>query len=65
MNIDIENINRIEKRRKKYSKQSRTIYQVIKQYYFDETDIFLDDLIKHCKNNTNEGHNIPLKVKNN
>ena len=33
--------------------------------FFDETDIFPDDFIKHCKNNANESHNIPLEVKNN
>ena len=33
--------------------------------FFDETDIFPDDFIKHCKNNANEAHNIPLEVKNN
>ena len=32
---------------------------------FDETDIFLDDFIKNCKNNANEAHNIPLEAKNN
>ena len=37
---------------------------VIQQYFFDETNIFPDDFIKQCKNNTNEAHNIPLKVKN-
>ena len=33
--------------------------------FFDETDISPDDYIKHCKNNANEAHNIPLEVKNN
>ena len=32
--------------------------------FFDETDIFLDDFIKHCKNNANEAINIPIEVKN-
>ena len=31
--------------------------------FFDETEIFPDDSIKHCKNNANEAHNIPLEVK--
>ena len=30
-----------------------------------ETDIFTDEFIKHCKNNSNEAHNIPIEVKNN
>ena len=33
--------------------------------FFDETDIFPDDFIKHCKNNANEAHNIPIDIKNN
>ena len=43
MNIDIENINTIEKRHKQYPKRWRTIYEVIQQYFFYETDIFLDN----------------------
>ena len=31
--------------------------------FFDETDIFPDDFIKHCKNNANEAYNITLGVK--
>ena len=33
-------------------------------FVFDETDIFPDDFMKHCKNNSNEAHNIPIEVKN-
>ena len=40
MNIDIENINKIENRHKQYTKQWMTIYKVIQQELFDETDIF-------------------------
>ena len=50
MNIYIENINIFEKKRKVYTTQWRTIYEVIHQF-FDETDIFLEDLITKCKNN--------------
>ena len=39
MNIDIENINTIEKRHKIYTKRCRTIYKVTQQDCFDETDI--------------------------
>ena len=65
MNTYIENINTIENRKKVYKKQWRTIYEVIQQYFFDETDIFPDDFIKHCKINENEAHIIALEVKNN
>ena len=33
MNIDIENINNIERRNKVYTKQWRTIYKVIQPYF--------------------------------
>ena len=44
-----------------YGGKSTKLYNNI----FDGTDIFPDDFIKHCKNNANEAHNIPLEVKNN
>ena len=47
MNIYIENINKIVKRHKLYTKRWRTIYKVIKQDFFDETDIFPDEFRKH------------------
>ena len=65
MNIDIENINTIEKIHKVRTKWWRTIYEVIQQDIFEETDTFPDDFIKHCKKNANEAQNIPLEVKNN
>ena len=40
MNIDIENINIIEKRHKHYKKQRRKIYKVVEQEFFDETENF-------------------------
>ena len=48
MNIDIENINTIEKRYKVNTKRCRTIYEVI-QKKFDETDIFPDDFINNLR----------------
>ena len=45
MNIDIENINTIEKRYKVYTQRCREIYEVI-QLFFDETNIFPGDFIK-------------------
>ena len=65
MNIDIENINTIENRNELYRKQWRNIHEVIQLYFFNETDIFLDDFIKICKNNANEAPFLPLEVKNN
>ena len=64
MNIDIENINTIEKRYKVYTQRCREIYEVI-QLFFDETNIFPGDFIKHFKNNANKTHNIPLEANNN
>ena len=46
MNIDIKDINTIEKRNKVYPKLWRTIYEVIQQIFLKETDTFPDDLIK-------------------
>ena len=43
MNIDIENIDKIENSHKHYTKKLMTIYEVIQQDFFDETDIFPDD----------------------
>ena len=40
MNIDIENIDKIENSHKQYTKQLRKICKVIQQELFDETDIF-------------------------
>ena len=40
MNIDIENINKIENSHKHYTKQWRKIYEVIQQEFFDETEFF-------------------------
>ena len=36
------------------------IYTTIFLY---ETDIFPDGFIKHCKNNSNKAHNIPIDLK--
>ena len=59
MNIDIENINTIERRHKVYTKLWRTIYEVIKQDCLNETDIFTDYFMKYFNNNANEAHTIP------
>ena len=65
MNIDIENINTIEKRNKLYTKLWRTIYEVIQQYFLKESYIFPDAFIKQCKDNSNEAQFLPLEVNNN
>ena len=64
MNIYIETINTFEKRNKVYTNQWRTIHKVIEEYYFTESDIFLDGFIKICKDNSNEAIIIPIEVKN-
>ena len=58
--IDIENINTFEKRNKVYTTQWRTIYEVIEEAYFIESDIFPGRFIKICKYNANEAINIPI-----
>ena len=65
MNIDIKIIDKIEKRQKIYTKQQRTIYEVIQQELFDETYIFPYIFSENCKNTVNEAHNISIGVKNN
>ena len=40
MNIYNENTDKIENRHKHYTKKWRTIYKVIQQDFFDETEIF-------------------------
>ena len=42
MNIDIENINKIENSHKQYTKKWRKIYEIIQQEFFDETVFFSD-----------------------
>ena len=63
MNIDIENINTFEKRKKVYTNQWKTIYEVIEENHFKESDICPDDSMKKCKDNANESQFVPLEVK--
>ena len=65
MNIDIENVNTIEKRQNSYTERCRTVYEVIQQHFFNETGIFPDNFINHFNNNMNEARNISIEVKNN
>ena len=61
----IENINIIENIKKVYTKQWRTIHEVIKPYFKKETDISPDDFIKKRKDSANEARFLPLEVNNN
>ena len=36
---------------------------VIEEAYFKESDIFPDDFIKQCKENSNEAQGVPLEIK--
>ena len=65
MEIDIENINTIEKKNKLYTTQWSTIYKVIEPEFFKKSDTFPDGFIKKCKNNANEAVNIKIEVENN
>ena len=65
LNIDIENINKIENIYKHHKTHWRKIYEVIQQELFDETDNFPESFWRHCNNNANEPHNKLTDVKNN
>ena len=41
----------------------KTIYKFIEEAYFNESNIFPDDFIKQCKDNTNEAKCVTLDVK--
>ena len=49
MNIALENINTLEKRNKLYTTQWRTIYEVIEQQCFNESDNFIDDFLVNVR----------------
>ena len=61
--IDIENIDKIQNIHKYHKTPWRKIYEVIQQYFSEETDNFLEEFKKHFKNNANEPHSIPTNVK--
>ena len=52
-----------EKKNKVNTTQWSTIYEVIEENSFKETDIFPGDFIKTCKDNADETINIPIEVK--
>ena len=59
-NIDIEKINTFEKRNNANTKEWRTIYKVIEEAYFEESDF-----LRQSKDNEKEAQFLPLEVKNN
>ena len=65
MDIDIEKISTFENINKVNTIKWRPIYEVIYEAYFIGSKMFSDDFIKERKDNSNESHDIPRKVKNN
>ena len=63
LKIGIENIDKIQNIHKYHKTPWRKIYEVIQQYFSEETDNFLEELKKNFKNNANEPHSIPTNVK--
>ena len=63
MGQDIENIDTYETITKANITQWRPIYEVIYEAYIKESNIFPDDFIRECKNNSNESQFIPSEVK--
>ena len=47
LNIDIENIDKIENIHHHHKTHWMKVYKVIQQEFFDETDIFPEDFCKH------------------
>ena len=65
MYVGIDKINTYELRNKVNTIKQRPIHEVIDETYFIESEIFSDDFMKQCKDNTNEARFIPLEMKNN
>ena len=65
MRKDINNIDTYETRKKVNTTKWRPIYEVIDESYIKDSEIFSDDFIKECNDNSNEAHNISREVKNN
>ena len=64
LKIYILNINKIENIHNHHKRHCRTIYKVIQQEFFDETDISPEEFLKYCKNNSNVPFIIPPDIKN-
>ena len=54
MSQDINNIDTYETRTKVNTTKWRPIYEVIYEAYIEQSKIFPDDFIRHCKNNSNQ-----------
>ena len=65
MYIDIDKINKFEKRNKLNTIKWWPIYEVIDEAYFIESEIYLDAFMQQCKDNANEAQFIPQNMKNN
>ena len=65
MSHDIINIDTCETRTNVNTTKWIPIYEVIYKAYIKESNIFPDDFIRECKNNSNEAQFIPSDVKNN
>ena len=65
MGEDIETIDTYDNITKVNITQWRPIYEVIYESYIKESNIFPDDFIIECKNNSNEPQFISSVVKNN
>ena len=63
MNIDIENIKKIENTHKHNETPWRIIFNFIQQEFFEENDISPEEFVEQCKYNANENHNMPTDVK--
>ena len=62
MSMDIENIDTFKERNKENIIKWRPIIEVIYQAYFIGYKLFSDELIKECKDNSNEVCDIPREV---
>ena len=63
MSQDIRNIDTYETRTKANITKWRPIYEVIDEAYIKQSNIFPEDFIRECKNNSNEEQSIPMMQK--
>ena len=64
MSKDINNTDTYETRAKVNLKKWRPINEVKDKAYIKDSNIFSDDFIKECMDNSNEAHDIPSEVIN-
>ena len=57
MDIDIKHFNTIDKRKITTKTQWKAIYEIIKEQYFIESNIFPKQFVNKCKDNANEAIN--------